>query len=75
MKRFRGGLVFEARRLLYQSTLGSRVIKKREEGAERRVWQDVVNAFVSDDTRLFTASSDATIKVLPCSHLRTLARH
>jgi hypothetical protein len=33
----------------------------------RRSWalseQDVVNAFVSDDTRLFTASSDATIKV------------
>ena len=28
VKRFRGGLVFKARRLLYHSTLGSRVIKK-----------------------------------------------
>jgi len=28
MKRFRGGLVFKAHRLLYQSTLGVRVIKK-----------------------------------------------
>ena len=26
-----------------------------------------MNAFVSDETRLFTASSDSTIKVLPCS--------
>ena len=30
-KRFRGGLVFDAHRLLYDSTLGLRVIKKREE--------------------------------------------
>ena len=29
MKRFRGGLVFKADRLLYHSTLGLRVIKKR----------------------------------------------
>ena len=29
MKRFRGGLVFKAHRLLYHSTLGSRVIKKK----------------------------------------------
>ena len=28
-KRFRGGLVFKARRRSYHSTLGSRVIKKR----------------------------------------------
>ena len=35
MKRFRGRLVFKARRLLYHSTLGLRVIKKREkEGGE-----------------------------------------
>jgi len=35
VKWFRGGLVFEAHRLLYQSTLGLRVIK-RESG---RVWK------------------------------------
>ena len=28
MKRFRGGLVFKALRLVYHSTLGSRVMKK-----------------------------------------------
>ena len=30
MKRFRRGLIFKARRLLYHSTLGSRVIKKKK---------------------------------------------
>ena len=30
VKRFRGGLVFNAHRLLYNSTLGSRVIKKKK---------------------------------------------
>ena len=30
-ERFRGGLVFKAHRLLYYSTLGSRVIKKEED--------------------------------------------
>ena len=30
MKRFRGGLVFKAHRLLYYSTLGSRVITKKK---------------------------------------------
>jgi len=30
-RRFRGGLVFKAHRLFYHSTLGSRVIKKKEE--------------------------------------------
>jgi len=29
---FRGGLVFKAHRLLYHSTLGLRVIKKKGEG-------------------------------------------
>jgi len=43
VKRFRGGLVFKAHRLLYHSTLGWRVIKKkmkawvRVEGLEIRV--------------------------------------
>jgi len=31
VKRFRGGLVFKAHRLVYHPTLGSRVIKKKEE--------------------------------------------
>ena len=30
MKRFRGGLVFKTHRLLYYSTLGLRVIKKKK---------------------------------------------
>ena len=34
MKRFRGGLVFKAHRLVYHSTLGSRVIKKKSLGYE-----------------------------------------
>ena len=39
VKRFGGGLVFKAQRLVYHSTLGLRVIKKREkvEGLERGV--------------------------------------
>ena len=32
MQRFRGGLVFKTHRLLYHSTLGLRVIKKRFQG-------------------------------------------
>ena len=31
VKWFRGGLVFKAHRLLYHSTLGSRVIKKKKQ--------------------------------------------
>jgi len=31
VKRFRGGLVFKAHRLVYHSTLGSRVIKKKKD--------------------------------------------
>ena len=34
MKQFRGGLVFEADRLLYESTLGSRVIKKKKKSPD-----------------------------------------
>jgi len=30
VNRFRGGLVFKAHRLVYHSTLGSRVIKKKK---------------------------------------------
>ena len=35
VQRFRSGLVFKARRLLYLSTLGSRVIKQRRRGSDR----------------------------------------
>jgi len=34
MQRFRGGLVFTAHRLLYHSTLGLRVTKKKKKGLE-----------------------------------------
>ena len=34
VKRFRGGLVFKAHRLLYHPTLGSRVIKKKKKYLE-----------------------------------------
>jgi hypothetical protein len=37
VEQFRGGLVLEARRLLYHSTLGSRVLKKGEEEEEKKV--------------------------------------
>jgi len=33
---FRGGLVFKAHRLVYHSTLGSRVIKKKREEKDAR---------------------------------------
>jgi len=35
VKRFRGGLVFKAHRLLYHSTLGLRVIKKKKKVPRR----------------------------------------
>jgi len=35
VKRFRGGLVFKAHRLLYHSTLGLRVIKKKKKKKEQ----------------------------------------
>ena len=35
MQRFRGGLVFKAKRLLYHSTLGLGVIKKKSMGGYR----------------------------------------
>jgi len=36
VKRFRGGFVFEAHRLLHHSTLGLRVIKKKKKRRRRR---------------------------------------
>ena len=43
VKRFRGGLVFKAHRLLYHSTLGSRVTKKKKKKRlnGHLVWQGV----------------------------------
>ena len=41
VKRFRAGLVLKAHRLLHHSTLGSRVIKKKEKGAVRVTEVDV----------------------------------
>ena len=40
VKRFRGGLVFKAHRLVYHSTLAWRVIKKKKkgEGFTLRMW-------------------------------------
>ena len=35
MQRFRGGLVFKARRRLNHSTLGVRVIKRKQNGREQ----------------------------------------
>ena len=40
MQRFRGGLVFKDNRLLYHSTLGLRVIKKKKEGERKRETYD-----------------------------------
>jgi len=37
VKRFRGGLVFKAHRLLCHSTLGLRLIKKKKKRARRRL--------------------------------------
>ena len=39
VKRFPGGLVFRAHRLLYHSTLGSRVIKKKRRDATPRLFR------------------------------------
>jgi len=38
-KRFRGGHVFKAHRLVYHSTLGWRVIKKKKKAASNRLFQ------------------------------------
>jgi len=37
VKRFRGGLVFKAHRLLYHSTLGLRVLKKKKKKKKKRI--------------------------------------
>ena len=39
LQRFRGGLVFEAHRRLYHSTLGLRVIQKKKKRACQSSWR------------------------------------
>ena len=53
MKRFRGGLVFKAHRLLYHSTLGLIVIKKkRREEEEEDPCPDLLEAAMADEAFL-----------------------
>jgi len=59
VERFRGGLVFKAHRLMYHSTLGSRVITKKKEGV---VWRD----------RTWSADRRSTKGSSPCCTPRTL---
>ena len=39
VKRFLGGLVFKAHRLLYHSTLGLRIIKKKKKVGPLTIWR------------------------------------
>ena len=57
VKRFRGGLVFKARRLLYHSTLGWRVIKKEKFGV----------AWERGRAGMVPSADPASRGVLPCS--------
>jgi hypothetical protein len=41
--RFRGGLVVEAHRLVYHSTLGSRVLKKRRKDVHQELQHEVAS--------------------------------
>ena len=57
VQRFRGGLVFKANRLLYHSTLGLRIIKRREEYHVALVHAEVVPLLqLLLKERYFTAS-------------------
>ena len=51
MKRFQGGLVFEAHRRLYHSTLGSRLMKKRRRRQDS-VWPGNLRATLLCDGRV-----------------------
>ena len=48
MQRFRGGLVVEAQRLLYHSTLGSRVITKKRISEAKALMQADVKMIAED---------------------------
>ena len=52
VKRFRGGRVFKARRLVYHSTLGSRVIKKKVV-APRPSSSLLLSSLESSDTKVY----------------------
>jgi hypothetical protein len=59
MKRFRGGLVFKAQRLLYHSILGSRVMKKKGSGGtsgEPQHRASISSVAVACTTPLFASS-------------------
>ena len=58
MERFWGGHVFEAHRLVYHSTLGSRVMRKKKSRFESRVYSRQKNP-----VRLL--SEEETVKVSP----------
>ena len=58
MERFRGGLVFRAHRLLYHSTLGSRVMRKVSLGEGRGIG---TCGFAS----ILVARSSVTLIILP----------
>jgi len=55
VKRFRGGLVFKAHRLLYHSTLGLRVIKNKK---RRRVENQSAHGMVERDWVVITMGKD-----------------
>jgi len=61
VQRFRGGLVFQAHRLWYHSTLGLRVIKKREEKKKSRP-ESGHDIFFS-----FSRSKSTPLEVVPFS--------
>jgi len=52
VKRFRAGLVFKAHKLLYHSTLASRVIKKKKKRADRCVGDGMGNGELGGVQRL-----------------------
>ena len=60
MKRFRGGLVFKALRLVYHSTLGSRVIKKKKKKGKEEEEDLLLHALVRRplSLHLFRAQSE-----------------
>ena len=59
MKRFRGGLVFKAQRLLYHSILGLRIIKKMKKKAH----QSIVWAYRQMHMRLHSPTSRQQVSV------------
>jgi len=78
MKRFRGGLVFKAHRLLYHSTLGLRVIKKKKEApagwpAPARRGNPLASSRAEDAQGTPTHSHiSSSILVLHCPEVRPL---